>query len=73
MAGCSTSTFSPAEIETFQAAIHLAEQYYRGQLFYPTDVDLLLHSLNCANKVAELHLYADAVTATILYAFASLL
>jgi GTP pyrophosphokinase len=60
--------FTLAEIEDFEAAIHIAEQYYQAQVFYPTDVDLLLHSLNCANKVAELHLYADAVTATILYA-----
>lgn len=60
--------FTPAEIEQFKAAIHLAEQYYQGHKFYPTDVDLLLHALTCANKVAELHLYADAVIATILYA-----
>ncbi len=60
--------FTPAEIEQFKRAIHLAEQFYNGKAFYPTDIDMLLHALTCANKVSELHLYADAVTATILFA-----
>ena len=60
--------FTETEIQHFESAIVLAESYYSGQNFYPTNVDLLLHALTCANKVAELHLYADAVCATILYA-----
>lgn len=60
--------FTPNEIELFKKAIDIAEQYYQGKLFYPTDLDLLKHALTCADKVAELHLYSDAVIATILYA-----
>lgn len=60
--------FTAAEIETFSKAIKVAESYYQDKVFYPTTKDLLLHSLTCAAMVAELHLYADAVTATILYA-----
>lgn len=60
--------FKPEEIEQFIQAIKIAEIYYQGKVFYPTTLDLLLHSLTCAAMVAELHLYADAVTATILYA-----
>lgn len=60
--------FAKEEVAQFTKAIQIAESYYNGQKFYPTDVDLLVHALTCANKVAELHLYADAVTATILYA-----
>ena len=62
------NSFSPSEIEQFEQAINLAEQYYQDHLFYPTSRNLLLHALTCANTVAELHLYADAVTATILFA-----
>ena len=60
--------FTPSEIEQFEKAIHIAEQFYQSKSFYPTNLDLLLHALTCADKVANLHLYADAVTATILYA-----
>lgn len=60
--------FSALEIEQFEKAIHIAEQFYLGKKFYPTNLDLLLHALTCADKIANLHLYADAVTATILYA-----
>lgn len=60
--------FTPAEVEQFANAIRIAEIYYQGQVFYPTTLDLLTHSLTCASVVADLHLYADAVTATILYA-----
>ncbi len=62
------SRFKTEEIAEFEKAIALAEEYYHGQVFYPTSADMLIHSLKCANTVAELHLYADAVTATILYA-----
>ncbi len=60
--------FTEIEVNGFRKAIEIAEQYYHNQVFYPTNVNLLVHALTCANKVAELHLYADAVTATILYA-----
>ncbi len=62
------ANFTLAEIAQFESAITLAESYYANQTFYPTNLDLLIHALTCANKVAELHLYADAVCATILYA-----
>lgn len=62
------ANFTPVEIEQFKQAIHIAEQFYNGKTFYPTDIDMLMHALTCANKVSELHLYADAVTATILFA-----
>jgi len=60
--------FKPEEMIIFKEAIDIAEEYYHGQVFYPTSADMLIHALKCANTVAELHLYADAVTATILYA-----
>lgn len=60
--------FSALEIEKFEQAIQIAEQYYNGQVFYPTKINLMLHSLNCAAQIANLHLYADTVVATILYA-----
>ena len=60
--------FSALEIEKFEQAIQIAEQYYNGQVFYPTKINLMLHSLNCAAQIASLHLYADTVVATILYA-----
>lgn len=60
--------FTAAEIEKFEQAIEIAEQYYNGQVFYPTKINLMLHSLNCAEQIASLHLYADTVIATILYA-----
>lgn len=60
--------FTEVEIKKFEQAIELARKYYGDKKFYPTDVDLLMHALNCANTVAELHLYADAVIASILYA-----
>jgi GTP pyrophosphokinase len=60
--------FTPQECKQFQLAIDIAKEYYTGQKFYPTDVDLMLHALTCANKVAELNLFADAVIATILFA-----
>src|SRR5579863_8031243 len=59
--------FTPDECEQFRLAIEIAKMYYIGQKFYPTDVDLMLHALTCANKVVELNLYADAVIATILF------
>lgn len=61
-------SFNEKEVEVFANAISLAEVFYQGKLFYPTKIDLLKHALTCAAMVAELHLYADAVTATILYA-----
>ncbi|MEN9946906.1 MAG: hypothetical protein RLZZ293_1292 [Pseudomonadota bacterium] len=60
--------FSAIEVEQFNKAINLAEQYYQAETFYPTNVNLLQHVLNCANKIAELNLYSDAVIATILFA-----
>lgn len=60
--------FTQEECEQFQSAIETAKPYYANQKFYPTDVDLMLHALTCANMVAELNLYADAVIATILFA-----
>lgn len=60
--------FIPEECAQFQLAIEIASTYYVNQKFYPTDVDLMLHALTCANKVADLNLYADAVIATILFA-----
>jgi len=60
--------FTLDECEQFRVAIETAKMYYTGQKFYPTDIDLMLHALTCANKVAELNLYADAVVATILFA-----
>ncbi len=60
--------FDADEIELFEKAITIAESYYQGKKFFPTDVDLLTHALSCANTVASLHLYSDAVIATILYA-----
>lgn len=60
--------FLPTEIADFEKAILIAENFYKDNSFYPTSVDLLIHALTCANKVADLHLYSDAVIATILYA-----
>ncbi|MBY0379840.1 MAG: HD domain-containing protein, partial [Burkholderiales bacterium] len=60
--------FSMAEIEQFTKAIYLAELYYRDNCFYPTSIDLLKHALSCANTIASLNLYSDAVIATILFA-----
>jgi GTP pyrophosphokinase len=51
-----------------EQAVAIAKKYYINQKFYPTNIDLLLHALNCANKINNLHLYQDAVIATILYA-----
>ena len=62
------ANFNQAELAQFEQAIKIAEIYYQGKIFYPTDRDMLLHALTCAATVAELHLYADAVVATILYA-----
>lgn len=59
-------SFSADDVGTFEKAIRLAEVYYQGKTFEPTDVSLLNHALNCAAMVSELHLYADAVTATLL-------
>ena len=60
--------FEPEDIENFEKAIKIAEVYYQGNKFYPTDIDLLMHALNCAATVASLNLYPDAVIATILFA-----
>lgn len=60
-------SFSAAETQQFEAAIKLAQKYYRGNKFYPTNVDLLMHALTCASTVANLNLYFDAVVATILF------
>ena len=60
--------FDPEDIKHFEKAIAIAENYYQGSKFYPTDVDLLMHALNCAATVASLNLYPDAVIATILFA-----
>ncbi len=60
--------FTEAEIKLFKKAIRIAEIYYKDKLFYPTQVDLLKHALSCANTIANLHLYADTVIATILFA-----
>lgn len=62
------NNFTKTEIEKFEQAIKIAEIYYQGKVFYPTCRDLLMHALACAETVAQLHLYADAVIATILYA-----
>lgn len=59
---------TPEECAQFKLAIEVAAPYYANQKFYPTEVDLMLHALTCANKVSELNLYADAVIATILFA-----
>ncbi|MDQ5920427.1 MAG: pyrophosphokinae [Pseudomonadota bacterium] len=60
-------SFSAAETQQFEAAIKLAQKYYQGNKFYPTNVDLLMHALTCASTVANLNLYFDAVVATILF------
>ena len=60
--------FTASDMAGFEKAIQLVKPYYSGHQFYPTDVDLLMHALKCAATVAELNLYADAVTATILFA-----
>lgn len=60
--------FNSADVEQFERAIKLAEVYYQGSKFYPTDVDLLMHCLTCASTVANLNLYPDAVIATLLFA-----
>lgn len=60
--------FNSDEIGLFVRAIDLAELYYRDKFFYPTNIDLLKHALACANTIANLNLYSDAVIATILYA-----
>lgn len=60
--------FSSDEVASFALAIEIANKYYANNVFYPTKVNLLMHALTCANKVAEMHLYADAVNATILFA-----
>ncbi|MFN7095144.1 MAG: HD domain-containing protein, partial [Burkholderiales bacterium] len=60
--------FTEAEIAAFITAITIAKRYYGESKFYPTEVNLFMHALTCAEKVAELHLYADAVIATILFA-----
>lgn len=60
--------FTPAECELFRLAIEIAKVHYHTQKFYPVDVDLMFHALTCADKIAALHLYADAVIATILFA-----
>ena len=59
--------FTPEDTHQFEHAIKLAEMYYQGSKFYPTDVDLLTHALTCAAMVASLNLYPDAVIATILF------
>ncbi len=60
--------FNEEHIKQFAAAIKIAEPYYKGHKFYPTDIDLLKHALTCANTVSGLNLYSDAVIATILFA-----
>lgn len=60
--------FNENEVTEFEKAITIAKVYYKDNKFYPTDVNLLMHSLRCAITVAELNLYADAVIATILFA-----
>ncbi|MDD3267490.1 MAG: bifunctional (p)ppGpp synthetase/guanosine-3',5'-bis(diphosphate) 3'-pyrophosphohydrolase [Burkholderiales bacterium] len=61
-----SQAFSATEVATFEKAIKIAEVYYQGKKFEPTDVSLLNNALTCAAMVAELHLYADAVVATLL-------
>jgi GTP pyrophosphokinase len=60
--------FAVPELELFAQAISIAEVYYKDKKFYPTNVDLLLHALTCANTVSQLHLFPDAIIATILFA-----
>lgn len=62
-----SQVFNDVEIKQFENAIKLAESYYVGSKFYPTDVDLLTHALTCAATVANLNLFPDAVIATILF------
>ena len=62
------SNFTNDELEQFRIAIQLAEKYYANLNLYPTQMLLLPHALNCANTIAGLNLYSDAVIATILYA-----
>ena len=59
--------FSNEEVRQFEQAIKLAQTYYTGNKFYPTNVDVLMHALTCASTVANLNLYSDAVIATILF------
>ncbi len=61
-------SFSKEDVNKFTKAIQLAEPYYSSHKFYPTDVDLLVHALECAATIAELNLYSDAVIATLLFA-----
>ena len=60
--------FGEEVLAQFNSAIEIAQQYYQNQKFYPTNVDLLKHALTCANTVAELNLFPEAVIATILFA-----
>lgn len=60
--------FNEEHIKQFADAISIAQKYYRGQKFYPTNIDLLEHALTCAKTVSGLNLYSDAVIATILFA-----
>lgn len=59
--------FSQEEMALFEKAIELAESYYNGKVFYPTDVSLMSGALTCSNIVAELNLLSDAVLACILF------
>lgn len=63
-----SNNFKPDEISQFRQAIEIARPFYENQKFYPTDVDLMLHALTCAHIVGELNLFADAVTAILLFA-----
>ncbi|MFN8769572.1 MAG: RelA/SpoT family protein [Neisseriaceae bacterium] len=60
--------FDESEIKQFLKAIEIAEIYYKDKYFYPTNIDLLKHALRCANTIASLNLYSDAVIATIFFA-----
>ena len=57
--------FSVEELQCFINAIEIITPFYIKNNFYPTNIDLLLYILYCADNVAQLNLYADAVIATL--------
>jgi len=62
------SRFSTEEAAKIRKAVELVGPIYANQTFYPTKVDLLVHSVRCAAKIAEMNLLADAVIGALCYA-----
>lgn len=59
--------FGHQQISTFIAAIRVANKHYKFQVLQPTTTSIMEHVLQCAEKVADMGLKADAVVASILY------